>query len=160
MSLLRLRPRDVPTRLSTGVYVLHAGLGKWKGGPEQAKGVHGMAAGAFPFLSEIDPPTFLKALAAGEIAVGAALLTPLIPNRLAGLGLTGFAGALVAMYLRTPSLHKPGSVWPTQAGTGVSKDVWMLGIGLGLLADAPFGGVVLRKSGRGAGHGGHLAPAR
>jgi hypothetical protein len=38
------------------------------------------------------------------------------------------------MYLRTDSLHKPGSIWPTQQGTGVSKDVWMLGIGLGLLA--------------------------
>jgi hypothetical protein len=25
-------------------------------------------------------------------------------------------------------------VWPTQAGTGISKDVWMLGIGLGLVA--------------------------
>ena len=40
------------------------------------------------------------------------------------------------MYLRTPALHEPNSVWPTPAGTAVSKDVWMLGIGLGLLADA------------------------
>jgi uncharacterized membrane protein YkgB len=58
-----------------------------------------------------------------------------VSNRLAGGALTGFAGALVTMYLRTPALHKPGSVWPTPAGIGVSKDVWMLGIGLGLLAD-------------------------
>jgi hypothetical protein len=42
------------------------------------------------------------------------------------------------MYLRTPALHKPGSVWPTQAGTAVGKDVWMLGIGLGLVA-GPLG---------------------
>ncbi len=34
-----------------------------------------------------------------------------------------------------PSLHNPGSVWPTQAGIAASKDVWMRGIGLGLLAD-------------------------
>jgi hypothetical protein len=27
-------------------------------------------------------------------------------------------------------------VWPTQTGIAVSKDIWMLGIGLGLLADA------------------------
>ena len=40
------------------------------------------------------------------------------------------------MYLRTPARHKPGSVWPSPAGAGVSKDVWMPGIGLGLLADA------------------------
>jgi hypothetical protein len=41
------------------------------------------------------------------------------------------------MYLRTPALHRPGSVWPTPAGIAVSKDVWMLGIGVGLLADRP-----------------------
>jgi hypothetical protein len=39
------------------------------------------------------------------------------------------------MYLRTDGLHKPGSIWPTAQWTAVSKDVWMLGIGLGLLAD-------------------------
>ena len=53
---------------------------------------------------------------------------------MAGTALTGFSGSLLTMYLRTPALHKPGSVWPTQAGTAVSKDVWMLGIGLGLVA--------------------------
>ena len=36
--------------------------------------------------------------------------------------------------MNLPALHKPGSAWPTQPGTGVSKDVWMLGIGLGLVA--------------------------
>jgi uncharacterized membrane protein YkgB len=39
------------------------------------------------------------------------------------------------MYARTPTMHEPGSIWPTQAGIPVSKDVWMLGIGLGLMAD-------------------------
>ena len=99
-----------------------------------------MAAGAFPVLSKVPPATFLKALSAAEIGTGAALLVPVVPNRLAGSALTAFAGGLVAMYLRTPALHKPGSVWPTQAGTGISKDVWMLGIGLGLLVDSPAAG--------------------
>jgi len=40
------------------------------------------------------------------------------------------------MYARTPALRKPGSIWPSPGGIPVSKDVWMLGIGLGLLADA------------------------
>jgi len=31
-------------------------------------------------------------------------------------------------------------VWPTQAGVGVSKDVWMLGIGLSLLAEPSSAG--------------------
>lgn len=124
-----------PTRLATGAYIAHAGWEKLHGDEQHAKGVHAMASGAFPFVRGIAPTTFLKALAGGEIVTGAALLTPAVPNRLAGAALTGFAGALLAMYLRTPALHKPGSIWPTQAGTGVSKDVWMLGIGVGLLAD-------------------------
>lgn len=132
---LRLSARDVPTRLATGAYILHAGWGKWHGGDEQAAGVHRMASGAYPFLGKIQPASFLKALAAGEIATGSALLAPIVSNRLAGVSLTAFAGGLLTMYLRTPALHQPGSVWPTPAGTGVSKDVWMLGIGLGLLVD-------------------------
>jgi hypothetical protein len=40
------------------------------------------------------------------------------------------------MYTRTPTMHAPGSIWPSRLGIAVSKDVWMLGIGLGLLADA------------------------
>jgi uncharacterized membrane protein YphA (DoxX/SURF4 family) len=136
---MRRAVRDIPTRVSTGAYILHAGWEKWHGTEERAKGVHGMAAGAFPFLRSVPPATFLKALAAAEIGTGAALLLPVVPKKVAGAALTAFAGGLLAMYLRTPALHKPGSVWPTPAGTGVSKDVWMLGIGLGLLADAAAG---------------------
>jgi len=131
----RFALRNVPTRTATGVYILHTGIEKLRGGEEQAQGVHGVAAGAFPFLAKIPPARFLKALAAAEIGLGTILLAPFVPNKFAGASLTAFAGGLVTMYLRTPSLHKPGSVWPTPAGTGVSKDVWMVGIGLGLLAD-------------------------
>ena len=135
---MRLSLRDVPTRVATGAFILHSGWQKWTDN-SAAAGVHGLAAGAFPFLKSIPPTTFLKGLAAAELGLGTALLAPFVPNRLAGAGLTGFAGSLLAMYLRTPALHKPGSVWPTQAGTGVSKDVWMLGIGLSLLADRTRG---------------------
>ena len=131
-----LHLRDIPTRAATGAYILHAGVTKWNGSEEQAKALHGMAAGAFPFLADVPPATFLKALAAAEIGTGTALLLPFVSNKLAGAALTAFAGSLVTMYLRTPAMHKPGSVWPSQAGTAVSKDVWMLGIGLGLLVDA------------------------
>jgi uncharacterized membrane protein YphA (DoxX/SURF4 family) len=134
-----LHLRNIPPRLATGGYILHTGLEKWNGTEERAKGVHAMASGAFPFLAKVPPATFLKALSAAEIGVGAALLIPVVPNKVAGAALTAFAGGLVTMYLRTPSLHQEGSVWPTQAGTAVSKDVWMLGIGLGLLADGAFG---------------------
>jgi uncharacterized membrane protein YphA (DoxX/SURF4 family) len=130
-----MKLRNVPARIATGAYVLHSGIEKWSGSEEQAQGVHGMATGAFPFLSGIKPTDFLRGLSAGEVAVGTLLLAPVVPPAVAGAALTGFSGALVAMYLRTPALHKPGSIWPTQQGIGVSKDVWMLGIGLGLLAE-------------------------
>ena len=133
---MRIHVRDLPTRLATGAYILHSGLEKWRGTEEQAQGVHRMAAGAFPVFARVSPRTFLKALALAEIGVGAALLTPVVPDVVAGAALSTFAGGLVTMYLRTPALHKPHSVWPTPAGIGVSKDVWMLAIGLGLVADS------------------------
>ncbi len=131
-----IRAREIPGRLATGAYILHAGLEKWKGDEARAEGVHKAASNAFPFLKDIPPAQFLKLLAGSEIAVGSALLSPFVPTALAGAALTGFSGALLAMYARTPAMRKPGSIWPSQAGTGVSKDVWMLGIGLGLLTDA------------------------
>ena len=76
----------------------------------------------------------MRLLAASEIAIGAALLAPVVPAAAAGAALTGFSGTLLGLYVRTPGLRKPGSVWPTHQGIGISKDVWMLGIGLGLLA--------------------------
>ena len=130
-----LHLRNVPTRVATGAYILHSGLSKWNGSEEQAKGVHAMASAAYPVLANVPPATFLKVLSASEIGIGTALLTPFIGNRLAGAALTAFSGSLLGMYLRTPALHEEGSVWPTRAGTAISKDVWMLGIGVGLMAD-------------------------
>ena len=130
-----LHLRNIPARAASGAYILHSGLKKWSGSEEQAKGIHAMASNAYPFLTKVEPTTFLKALSVAEIGVGAALLTPFVHNRLAGAALTGFAGGLLGMYLRTEALHEPGSIWPTQAGTAISKDVWMLGIGLGLMAE-------------------------
>jgi uncharacterized membrane protein YphA (DoxX/SURF4 family) len=137
MSVTRISARTLPTRVATGVYILHSGWEKWHGDDERARGIHAMASGAFPFLADVPPARFLRALSVAEMGIGAALLAPFVPDRLAGAPLTAFAGALMTMYLRTPALHRPGSVWPTPAGIAVSKDVWMLGIGVGLLADRP-----------------------
>lgn len=134
--MLGLKARDVPGRVATGAYILHTGLEKWKGDEARAKALHSMAANAFPVLGDIPPAQFLKLLAGSEIALGAALLAPVVPGALAGLALTGFSGALIAMYARTPALRKPGSIWPSQQGTGVSKDIWMVGIGVGMVVGA------------------------
>ena len=126
--------RSIPGRLATGAFILHSGTEKWHLPAERAATLHGMAAGAFPFLSRIPATTFAKLLSASEVATGAALLSPFVRDRLAGAALTAFSGGLLAMYWRTPALRKAGSIWPTPAGLPVSKDVWMLGIGLGLIA--------------------------
>lgn len=131
-----MRWREIPGRLAAGAYIVHSGLEKWRSGDEErAKGLHGMASGAYPFFRDVPPTTFVKGLAVSEMTIGSAILAPVVPRRIAGAALTAFAGALVAMYLRTPALHKPNSYWPTPSGIAMSKDVWMLGIGLGLLLD-------------------------
>jgi hypothetical protein len=129
----RLTSRDVPGRFVTGAFILHSGIDKWGGPPELAGAIHGMATGAYPFLGSIPSEKFLKLLAAGEIVTGSALLAPFVSNKLAGAALTAFSASLLGLYWRTEGMRKPGSVWPSQNGIAVSKDVWMLGIGLGLL---------------------------
>lgn len=128
--------RNVPTRLAAGAFVLNSGVGKWNADEQTAAGVHGMAAGAYPFLKSIPPKQFVKALSVAEMSIGGLLLTPFVPTRLAGLALTAFGGGLVGMYVRTPALHQAGSLRPTQAGVPIAKDSWLLAIGLSLLIDA------------------------
>ena len=128
-----MRLRNLPTRITSGGFIFHSGLEKWNGGPEVAEGMHGMASGSFPVLKNVSPPTFLKALAIGEMATGALLLAPVVSPVKAGAALTAFSSALLTMYARTPGMRQPGSIWPTQDGIGLAKDVWMLGIGSGLV---------------------------
>ncbi len=131
-----IKARDLPGRITTGVYILHAGLQKWDADETRAAAVHGMAAAAFPILKEVPPKKFVRLLAMSEVGTGVALLAPFVPTGVAGAALSAFSGGLLAMYARTPAMHKPGSIWPTPAGTAVSKDVWMFGMGLGFLTDA------------------------
>jgi hypothetical protein len=74
-------------------------------------------------------------LSAGEITVGALLLTPVVPATVAGLALTTFAGLLARLYLKTPGMREEGSLRPTQQGTPIAKDSWLLAIGTALLLD-------------------------
>jgi uncharacterized membrane protein YphA (DoxX/SURF4 family) len=131
---LPITPSEIAPRIATGAFILNSGLGKRRADAATAAGLHGFAAGTYPFLAKVPPTTFAKALSTGEIVIGAALLTPFVPTAVAGAALTGFSAALLGLYLRTPGMTKPGkSVAPTQEGLPISKDVWMLGIGIGLL---------------------------
>jgi hypothetical protein len=127
--------RQLPARAAAGGFILNSGLGKWDAEQETAAHLHGAAVGTYPFLAKLTADDFARALAVAEIGLGAALLLPVVPAWLAGAGLCAFSGSLLGMYLKTEGMHQPGSVRPTQQGTALAKDVWMLGIGLSLLLD-------------------------
>jgi uncharacterized membrane protein YphA (DoxX/SURF4 family) len=132
---LAAKLRRAPSRLATGAFILNTGLGKLHADEETAKALHRMAADAYPVFDKLEPKRFLKMLAVGEVTLGSALLLPFVPTAVAGLGLAGFSGALLGMWWRTPGMHEHGSPRPTQHGIPIAKDVWMLGIGTGLVID-------------------------
>jgi len=133
---LSAKMRRAPMRAVSGAFIVNSGVGKLGADEAVAKQLHGVASGTYGFLGKVDPKLFAKALGAGEIALGGALLLPIVPPFVAGAALAGFSGALLNMYWNTPGMHEEGSPRPTQQGTGVAKDVFMLGMGVGLMADS------------------------
>jgi hypothetical protein len=133
---LSTKLRRAPGRIATGAFILNSGASKFSSGEETARALHGMASGAYPQLAGIPPKMFLKGLAVAEMTLGASLLLPVVPAGVVGVGLIGFAGSLLGMWWRTPGMHEAGNVRPTQQGTMIAKDVWMLGIGVGLVVDS------------------------
>lgn len=132
----RTKLRHLPTRLATGAFILNAGLGKLSADEERAKQLHGLAANAYPAIEKLEADTFTKVLGATEVALGAVLILPFVPSRLAGLGLGAFSAGLLGLYLRTPGFRQDGSLRPSPDGTAVAKDVWMAGIALSLILDS------------------------
>lgn len=132
---LPVRFRNLAPRMAAGTFVFHSGWSKRNVPEEEAVGLHEMASGAFPFLRRLPADVFVRLLSTTEMAVGSALLLPIVPNRLAGAALAGFSSGLLTVYARTPGMRRAGSIWPTPDGTAMAKDAWLLGIGLGLLAD-------------------------
>ncbi len=132
---LAAKLRRAPGRIAAGAFILNAGITKLSGTAETAKAVHAAACGSYPMFRRVPAPLFLRLLAVAEILVGSLLLLPLVGAPLAGLALTSFAGSLLGLYVRTPSMHDD-KFRPTQQGTPLAKDLWMAGIGLSLLIDA------------------------
>jgi uncharacterized membrane protein YphA (DoxX/SURF4 family) len=124
---------EIAPRISAGAFILTSGLGKRGADEQAAAGMHGFAAGTYPFLKSVSPQQFASVLSTSEIVVGTALLTPFVPTAVAGAALTLFSGGLLGLYLRTPGMRKPGSLAPTEQGLPFAKDSWLLGIGIGLL---------------------------
>jgi hypothetical protein len=127
--------RQLPLRLAAGIFVINSGLSKWGADETTAKHLKGFAAGAYPFLGKLDPQLFVKTLSASEIAIGAAVLLPIVPAGVGAAALTAFSAGLVGLYLRTPGMRREGSLRPTEQGIPLSKDVWLVAIGASLVLD-------------------------
>jgi hypothetical protein len=130
------RLANLPARVAAGAFMLNAGLGKISPTDEAATAVHGMATTAYPFLGQVPPASFTKALGASEIGLGTALLLPIVPDGVAGAALTAFSAGLIGLYLRVPGMRNEGSLRPTQQGTAISKDIWLLALGVSLMTHA------------------------
>ncbi|MGH9045584.1 MAG: hypothetical protein ACRDVP_12305 [Acidimicrobiales bacterium] len=130
----RRRISNQPIRLAAGAFILNSGLEKLHAEQDRATGLHGMAKGPFPFLETLSANQFVKGLSAVELAVGSALVLPIVPDRLAGLALAPFAGGLMWLYAQTDEFHEPNSLRPKGRGIYYLKDLWLLGIALTLLA--------------------------
>jgi uncharacterized membrane protein YphA (DoxX/SURF4 family) len=141
---MSFRLSHAPLRLAAGSFILNSGLSKWSGNEEAAQGAHGFAATAYPVLNKVEPPVFFKALAIGEMALGAALLTPVVSSTKAGAGLVAFSGGMLGLYAKVPGMRD--GIRPTEQGTAVAKDVWLLGIGTSLLIDGRGEGRKVRKA--------------
>jgi len=136
---MSLKLWHVPVRLAAGAFILNSGVTKRTLEGEAAAGVHGWASSAIPPLGKVDADTFARGLSRGEMALGGLLLAPIVPSWLAGTALTGFATGLLQLYRSTPGMTEADGIRPTQQGTPVAKDVWLLGIGLALVIDGLTG---------------------
>lgn len=125
----------VPPRLACGAFILNTGVTKRSLDAEGATGLRDQAANAFPFLKQVDPMRFGKALSAFEITLGTALLAPMVPTWAAAAVLSGFSAALMRVYLKTPGMTRDDGIRPAPAGMGIARDVFMLGSGLGLVVE-------------------------
>ena len=125
----------IPLRLTTGAFILNAGWGKRHLDKDSAARLQAMAARVIPPVNRIDAEKFGKILSYAEITLGAALLTPFLPSRLAGIGLGIFSGSLFTMYLKTPGMTLKDGIRPSPQGTALAKDIWMLGIAAALVLD-------------------------
>jgi hypothetical protein len=68
----------------------------------------------------VPPRRFVRLVCAGELALGTALLLPVIPTVVAGAALTAFSAGLLGLYLRVPEMREEGSLRPTQQGLTIA----------------------------------------
>lgn len=130
MKLSHLLMRSV-----SGAFILQSGIGKLGLSGDAAAGLRDFAATGVPALAKLSPDNFGKFISYSEIAVGGALLTPFISDRLAGVALGAFSGGLLSIYFRNDALTQSDGIRPSEDGLSISKDVFMALIAASLMLD-------------------------
>ena len=123
-----MRARDMPLRVAAGGALLLSGLSKRAINDDEAARLHTLATGGFAQLAPLEPASLVDLLSRGEIALGAALVTPQVPSGTLGAALAGFAAGLLRVYWKAPDLRQPGRLRPTDQGASVAKDIWLMAI--------------------------------
>ena len=124
---------DAILRGVTGAFITNTGVGKIGMPAEHSAGIQQAAASGIPALAKLPSDKFGSWLGWAETAIGATLLAPFVPNRVAGAALTAFSGGLLSMYFRNPENTEADGIRPSQEGMALSKDVFVLAIGLALM---------------------------
>ena len=119
----------------TGAFVLNSGLSKLGMPTEVAQGLQGFAATGVPAVAKLSPDTFAKVIAYSEVGIGATLLTPFVPKKIAGAALGTFSAGLLSMYFRNPAMTEDDGIRPSQDGIPLAKDSFMLAIAGALITD-------------------------
>ena len=135
-----MHPTHVPIRVVTGAYVLNSGISKLKSSPEEEEQMHGWASSVYPMFKDMKAGDFSKLLAYGEIGLGAMLLLPTVPSAVAGTALAALGAGLTGLYLKPPGLTQEDGIRPTAEGTGLAKDVWLVGAGATLATQSFLSG--------------------
>lgn len=121
-------------RVPTGAFILNSGIGKLGLKGEAAEGLQGFAATGIPALGKLDPDTFGKFISYSEIGVGASLLAPFVPNKLAGAAVAAFGSGLLTLYFNNDNMTEEDGIRPSEDGIAIAKDSWLVGVGAALIA--------------------------
>lgn len=132
-------------RAIPGLFILNSGIGKIGMPADASAGIQQAAASGVPALADLPSDRFGSMLGWAETAVGASLLLPVVPSRIAGAGLVTFGAGLLTMYFNNDEYTEEDGIRPSDEGIALAKDSWLVAIGLALM----FGSQKKkRKSGR------------
>lgn len=124
---------SIALRAIPGAFILNSGIGKLNMPAEASAGTQQMATTGFKALENLPSDKFGHYLGIAETALGAALLTPFVNNKLAGAGLTAFGAGLLTMYFGNDDNTQEDGIRPSQDGIPLAKDSWLVAAGLALI---------------------------